>query len=531
MEQTNEKIYKNRMLILINVVLLTFMASLDSSIVNVALPKMSELLSTSSEAIAWVVTVYLLVIVGTILIFGRLGDIIGKSRVFLYGIVVFTIGSLGCGISNSLLLLIIFRAVQALGAAAAMATNQGIITQVFPSNERGKALGISGTFVALGAMAGPPIGGFIVNSLSWKYIFLINVPVGIFVYLLGLKTLPKQQAKICSSYVPQQQANDCSSYVHDNKQDNDLSYVQQQKVRIASHSDVQSRTTTGETLDWRGSVLFIISIISLFLSLILGNDYGYRQPLILLGFALFLLTFILFIRLERRTAVPLLQLELFHNKLFSLSIFCSFLSFVASSSSTIILPFYLQNTLKYSPAFTGIILMVAPILLAVVAPVSGYLSDKIGSEFLTFLGLTINGAGMFLMSTLTQHSELTVLILFIAIMSLGNGLFQSPNNSLTMSNAPRNMLGISGSVNALVRNLGMISGVSLAVLILYSRMSLKIGYNVSNYVEGRDDIFIYGMRGVYLIAALVCTFGALLTAFRLYNRKRKQKTDMTHGQA
>lgn len=519
MEQTNEKIYKNRMLILINVVLLTFMASLDSSIVNVALPKMSELLSTSSEAIAWVVTVYLLVIVGTILIFGRLGDIIGKSQVFLYGVMVFTIGSLGCGISNSLLLLIIFRAVQALGAAAAMATNQGIITQVFPSNERGKALGISGTFVALGAMAGPPIGGFIVNSLSWKYIFLINVPVGIFVYLLGLKTLPKQRRANNPSSYAQQRANNSSSY------------IQQREVRIASHSDVQSRTNTGDALDWRGSVLFIISIISLFLSLILVNDYGYRQPLILLGFILFLLTFILFIRLERRTAVPLLQLQLFHNKLFSLSIFCSFLSFVASSSSTIILPFYLQNTLRYSPAFTGIILMVAPILLAVVAPVSGYLSDKIGSEFLTFLGLTINGVGMFLMSTLTQHTDLIVLILFIAIMSLGNGLFQSPNNSLTMSNAPRNMLGISGSVNALVRNLGMISGVSIAVLILYSRMSLKIGYNVSNYVEGRDDVFIYGMRGVYLAAALVCAFGALLTAFRLYNRKRKQQVDMTNGQA
>lgn len=473
MDQTNEKIYKNRHLILINVVLLTFMSTLDSSIVNVALPKMSQLLSVSSEAIAWVVSVYLLVIVGAILIFGRLGDIVGKTRIFLYGVLGFTIGSLMCGLSGSFFMLIVSRCIQALGAAAAMATNQGIITQVFPANERGKALGITGTFVALGSMAGPPVGGFIVNSFNWEYIFLINVPIGIMVYIMGLRILPK------------------------------------------------SKGTTGEPLDIKGSVLFVISIASLFLSLILGESYGYGNPLIAGGFVLFLVTFVLFIQLERRTEVPLLQLKLFQNGLFSLSIFCSFVSFVAISGSSIILPFYLQNTLKYSPAFTGIILMASPVILAVVAPVSGHLSDKIGSEFLTFLGLMLTGTGLYLMSTLTENTGLGVLLAYIMIMSVGNGLFQSPNNSLTMSTAPKNMLGISGSVNALIRNMGMISGISMSVLILYNRMSSKIGYHVSDYVDGRDDVFIYGMKGVFIIAALICAFGALLTAFRLYSQRKR----------
>ncbi|MDF2845768.1 MAG: drug resistance transporter, EmrB/QacA subfamily [Herbinix sp.] len=472
MEQSTEVVYKNRMIILINVVLMTFMATLDSSIVNVALPEMSKHLSVSTEAIAWVVTSYLLVIVGTILVFGRLGDLKGKTRVFQLGIVIFTLGSLLCGISNSFIILIIARGIQGLGAAATMATNQGIITHVFPSNERGRALGISGTFVALGSLAGPPLGGVIVDALNWKFIFLINVPIGIIVYLLGIKILPR------------------------------------------------TKNISSEKLDVKGATLFAVSIVSLFMSLILGEEQGYQQPIILAGFLLFLITFIVFIVVEKRTEVPLLQLSLFKNRLFTLSIFCAFTSFIAISSSTIIMPFYLQYTKAYSPLFTGLILMVYPLILAVVAPVSGYLSDKIGSEFLTFVGLSLNAVGLFLMSTLHATSSLIHLILFVALMSIGNGLFQSPNNSLIMSNAPTHMLGISGSINALIRNLGMISGISIAVLILYGRMSHKIGYKVSDYVTGRDDVFIYGMKGAYLTAACICLFGAVLTAIRLINRRR-----------
>ena len=472
MEQTNT--YKNRMLILFNIVLMTFMATLDSSIVNVALPTMSDQLSISTEAISWVVSTYLIVIVGTILIFGRLGDIHGKTNVFHYGVIAFTFGSLLCGIANSFPFLIIARAIQALGASATMANNQGIITHVFPSNERGKALGISGTFVALGSMAGPPVGGFIVSSLSWNYIFLINVPIGIFVFILGLKVLPK------------------------------------------------SEKSREEKLDAMGALLFAIAIVALFYSLITGEDKGYHSPVILGGFLIFLVTFVIFLFVEKRTQAPLLPLDLFKNKLFSLSIFCAFISFVAISSNTIIQPFYLQNTLKYSPAFTGLIMIVYPLILSVVAPFSGNLSDKIGSEFLTFLGLVLNSIGLFLMATLNESSKLPVLIIFIVISAIGNGMFQSPNNSLTMSNAPHNKLGICGSVNALIRNLGMIVGISLSILILYGRMSRKLGYTVSNYVAGRDDVFIYGMRGAYITAASICALGAILTAIRLYKYPHKK---------
>lgn len=472
MEQINDKIYKNRMIILINVVLMTFMATLDGSIVNVALPTMADRLSVSTESIAWVVTSYLIVISGSILIFGRLGDIKGKTKVFQYGIIVFTLGSLLCGISNSLMLLIIARAVQAIGAAATMANNQGIITQVFPANERGRALGISGTFVALGSMAGPPIGGIMISHLSWNFIFLINVPIGIIVFLLSMKNLPK------------------------------------------------SNKNSGETLDTKGAVLFAICVVSLFSSLIIGEDYGYHNPVILAGFVVSLVCFLIFIQIEKRTEYPMLQLSLFHNKLFSLSIFCAYISFVSINSTMIIQPFYLQNVMKYTPAATGLIMIVYPLVMSMVAPASGYLSDKIGSEFLTFLGLVANSTGLFLMATLNEHSALHTMIIFIVIMSLGNALFQSPNTSLIMANAPRNMLGISGSVNALIRNLGMISGTSLAILILYGRMSSRLGYKVTTYISGKDDVFVYGMRGAYITAACISALGALLTALRLYRMRK-----------
>lgn len=470
-----EIIYKNRMLMLLNLVMMTFMATLDASIVNVALPIMAKKLSVSTEAISWVVTSYLMVITTTILLFGKLGDLLGKIKVFKIGIGLFGLGSLMCGLADSFIFLVVSRVFQAIGAAAAMANNQGIITQVFPRNERGRALGIAGMAVAFGSLTGPALGGLIVSVFNWQYIFLINVPITIFTLLMGNRVLPKNENK------------------------------------------------SSEKFDLKGAFLVIIVILILFGTMLYGEEIGYTHPLIIAGAVITVLSMALFIRVEKREPVPLLELSIFNNALFSLSLLCAFFTFVAISCSNIIQPFYLQNVLGLSPSFAGMILMIYPLILAVVAPLSGYISDIIGSEFLTFLGLLLTSTGLFLMSTLNQDSKIWVMIAFVALMSAGNGLFQSPNNSLIMSSVPMNRLGIAGSINALVRNLGMVFGISFSTALLYNRMGHKLGYNVSSFISGQEGAFIYGMRIVYIIAGIICLAGALLTAYRLYSMRSRIK--------
>jgi len=462
---------KRRWIIMLVVVLLTFMATLDSSIVNIALPVMSKKMGVDSSKIQMVVVSYLLVIVSTILIFGKLGDMIGKSRVFKGGIFLFVVGSLLCGITNSLSLLVAARILQGIGASACMANNQGIITETFPANKRGKALGVIGTFVALGALVGPPLGGFITHVSSWQNIFLINVPVGIVTFFMALKILPNETIK--------------------------------HKFKI----------------DWIGAFLFALSVIPLFY--VLTNWECFDTDSFKMGSLLILslVSFIVFIIFEINHKEPLLHLELFKNKLFSISILAAFISFISIFCAIIIIPFYLQDVKSLSPADAGIIMSAYPLVLAFAAPLSGIFSDKIGSEILTFIGLTTTSAGLFMMSFLTDSSSISALVISIIVMSLGNGIFQSPNNSIVMSQAPKNKLGIAGSINSLVRNFGMVFGVTLSTALLYEMMSYKIGYKVTNYIPDRSDIFIYGMKVVFIAAGFLSLFGALLTALRLIKSK------------
>ena len=258
--------------IFIIIISATFMSTLDGSIVNVALPNMAKALGVTTSQIQYVVTSYLIVISGVILIFGRLGDMFGKTKMFKFGLMLFTLGSLFCGITKSFPVLILARVVQAVGAAGTMANNQGIITQVFPRNERGKALGLIGTAVALGSLVGPGLGGVIVGATSWEYIFLINVPIGIVALFYAVKLLPKPTKK------------------------------------------------SDEKIDIVGATLFIFTIVPLFVALNEGINLGFTSPLIMGGFIVAALSFCAFIILERKLEAPLIELDIFKNKLFSLII-------------------------------------------------------------------------------------------------------------------------------------------------------------------------------------------------------------------
>ncbi|PKM71810.1 MAG: MFS transporter, partial [Firmicutes bacterium HGW-Firmicutes-17] len=325
----------------------------------------------------------------------------------------------------------------------------------------------------LGSLVGPGLGGIIVGTSSWEYIFLINVPVGVVVLFFAIKLLPRSNKKAT------------------------------------------------DRLDMLGAALFMLSIVPLFVALGQVPSLGFGNPLILTAFMVSILSFIAFIRVEQKRESPLIPLEIFKNKLFSLSVFCAFIAFVGLFCYSIIQPFYLQDVMAYSPEQAGVIMMIFPLILMVLAPVSGHVSDKIGSELLTFIGLLLISLGLFLMSNLTEQSSLMTLVIFIVVISVGMGLFQSPNNSLIMSTVGRHQLGIAGSINALVRNMGMVCGIALATTLLYSSMSAELGYRVTDYVVGQNVAFINGMRTVYIVAAVICLIGAVLTLLRLLRKKSR----------
>lgn len=460
--------------ILFTVLIMTFMVTLDGSIVNVALPVMSGELNASMGDIEWVASIYLVVTCATILIFGRLGDMIGKVRIFQIGVILFTIGSLLCSISGTLPLLIGARVVQGLGSAAALANNQGIITESFPPDERGKALGFVSTFVALGSMTGPTLGGMILTVLPWTYIFLINIPVGVLSFLIGLRTLPnKKPAK-------------------------------------------------PGRLDAKGSVLLLLSILLLFGSFTLLQN-GVSLPIIIgiIAGAVFLA---LFIMVEKRMDDPLVSIGIFKNKMFSLNLFTMLTAFIAIGANNIIMPFYLQDARQFSPGMAGLLMTVIPLITAVMGPISGTMSDHIGSELPTMIGLIFTTVGLALMTMLGIDTTIAVIILFLAVIAVGSALFQSPNNSLVMGSVSRDELGLVGSLAGLVRNMGMSVGITAGTSLLYSRMSDMAGYRVTNYIPDQPDVFLYGLRSVYIMLAVVVFVGALLTIIRfVYARKQERK--------
>ncbi|MEA4863301.1 MAG: MFS transporter [Victivallaceae bacterium] len=458
---------------LVVVVAMSFMATLDASIVNIALPVMSQSLSEPLSAIEWVIASYVMIICSTLLMFGRLGDIVGKSRVFSCGTLLFTVGSLLCGFCSSLVPLIVCRFIQGLGASAYMANNQGIVTQLYPREGRGKALGVLAASVALGTMVGAPLGGFIVSVLSWNYIFYIAVPVGVVFYVLGLKYLPED------------------------------------KMSVKRHFDVP------------GAVMQFVGTMLLFGALIRAQQTGFSDPYIMGAILASLVLTVMFVWYEARHEQPLLDVGMFRDGLFSLSLVCAFVSFVCIASYTLLFPFYFQNTLGMLPSTAGLLMMTAPFIVAMLAAFCGMLADRIGSELMTMIGLAIMSVSFLLMSWLDVQSPIWFSVLFLAVMAVGQALFQPANNSIIMSSCPKNKLGIGGSINALVRNLGQYVGVVLSTTLLYCFMSGKIGYAVSDYIYGRDEVFVYGMKRVYLILMAVCLAGTLLTVYRLVRAGRR----------
>lgn len=464
--QEDPVVQKNRWWILVSVAMFTFMSTLDSSIVNIALPTISKDLAVPMNKAEWVVSIYLMIVCACLLLFGKIGDSFGKIKVYRIGTIVFTLGSLMCGFNHSLTMLLFGRAVQGLGASMTMATNTGITTEVFPMKERGRALGAIGAFVSLGSIAGPGIGGLILSHFSWSYIFWINVPVGILTILIGEKFLPK-----------------------------DL-------------------TMSKKKIDWLGFVTFAVTIMSFFGAVFIGQEVGYIHILPLSLLVVAIVFFVSFIQVEKQKEDPLLVFSILRNKMFTMSLITALLIFSANFFVNVVMPFYLQNARGLTASYAGLLMMVFPFLMVIGSPLSGYLTDQIGPQKLVLIGLTMLSVTQLMYIFMNQTSPILYYILATAIMGMGNALFQSPNNTIVMSSVEKENLGVAGSMNSFARNLGMVIGIALSTTILYSGMSASYGQRVTTYINGRPDIFIFGMRVTFVASLLICIVALAISLVR-----------------
>ncbi|MFC4651371.1 MFS transporter [Lactococcus nasutitermitis] len=451
------------------------MSTLDGSIVNIALPTMARELHASTSQITWVVTVYLIVISAVILIFGRLSDLIGKTRIFKIGLIIFTIGSFLAGLNfgMGLAFLLVARVIQALGASMMMATSFGIVATIFPPETRARALSINSMFVSVGSIAGPALGGLILQVASWNYIFWLNVPVGIIAYLLGSRVLPTEKG--------------------------------QGNVR---------------DVDLFGGAQMAAVITVLFLSLNFGSTLGWTSPWILGGAIIGILLLISFIRTENHKEKPMLDLNIFKTKLFSMSIITALLNFTAGMFVSILMPFYLQDFRVISPGLAGIIMMAYPAAMLITSPIAGVLSDKYDKELITFVGISGIIVAMICYLFIGDGTSILFVIIALAVHGGAAGVFQSPNNALVMSTVERKYLGIAGSVNSLGRNIAFALGTSLATISLFLAMSTIAGQHITTYVANRPQLFLDGLHIAFFVSLVLVIVTWILGLVRLIGNKK-----------
>jgi EmrB/QacA subfamily drug resistance transporter len=434
-----------------------FMATLDGSIVNVALPTLTDYFKTDITTIEWVVMAYLVTITSLLLSLGRISDMIGRKVIFAGGLAVFTLGSGLCAFSTTEGQLILFRIFQGIGAAMLMATGIAIITHAFPPRERGRAMGLIGTVVAIGSMTGPVLGGFLIQTVGWQSIFYINIPVGIVGTIMAFKVL---------------------------------------------HADEKSK---GQEFDIPGALTLFVSLIALLLALSEGQEKGWGSSFIISLFILSLAIFIIFINIELRAKQPVLDFRHFRNRPFAAANISALISFMAMYSIILLMPFLLQDELKYSPQDVGIVFMAVPLVMSVVSPLSGWLSDRTNSHVLSSIGIGIAALSILSLGYLNDSSSFTEVAFRLSLLGLGMGLFQPPNNSIIMGSLPKEQLGIAAGIMGTMRNMGMVIGVAVSGAV-FSNRYVFYGNNESSFLPAFHDTFV--------VSAIICGIAVVVSLVR-----------------
>ena len=436
---------ERKWLVLAAVMLGSVMGPIDASVVNVVLPTIAEVFGTGISTAQWVPMVYLLMISSLLLTYGRLGDMHGYRAVYLAGLAGFAASSAVCGLSGSIGMLIAARAVQGVTAGMMMAVGPAIIVDTFPASERGRALGINATSIAIGLAIGPTLGGFIAAYLGWRFIFFINIPIGAAALLIASRILPEGEPR------------------------------------------------PGQSLDLAGAGSAFVGLFSFLLLVNRWQAMGGPQRF---GIAIVMLAALaVFIRTELTVPQPMLDLRIFSIRTFTFANLSAMLNFMSQYILVFLTPFYLQQVMGYTPDRIGMVMVAFPLAVLLVAPVSGALSDRIGTRAPAALGAGVCALALFLMA----RGE--GLLGCLALFGLGTGLFQSPNNSAVMGSTPKKYLGVGSAVLATVRNVGMVLGIAVGGAVLAWRMPVYGGLTEAAF----HDAYIVGaiLTGIAAVTSLV----------------------------
>lgn len=450
--------------------LFTVMANLDSSIVNIALPTLSRDFKIPTSMAAYTVIIYMVVMSGLLVLGGRLGDIISKSRIFKYGMYVFTFGSLLASISPNFDFLQIARIVQAIGASATLANSYGLISQIFPPATRGKAMGFNTLFISGGFIIGPALGGLLLQHFIWQSIFMINLPIGVIAIIMGTLFLPRKQ----SGKMPKQ-------------------------------------------FDWLGAVLLFFNISAFILFLEMGQTIGFSSLIVIEMVVGFVVVGIWFVIHEQRHPFPLLDMSIFKIREFTLTLFALVFVMMTNSFFDIVFPFYLQSILKWSVGTAGLMMIVFPAVMAIVAPLGGGLGDHFDRVKIAVIGACLLVIAQLIYMTFGLTTTVAWMIGVSAVNGIGTGFFVANNTTLIMAQIPRPQLGVAGAVQSLLTNIGQVLGVVFANLSLYMTTSVKAGRRITTIPNNHPEWFISGMHIAFGLTAL---FSVLALILVLRSRQR-----------
>jgi EmrB/QacA subfamily drug resistance transporter len=464
----------NGLVAVLTVAVGTFMASLDTSVVNIALPVIQNSFHVTISIVEWVITTYLLVVSSLLLMFGRLSDLYGHRKMFISGFMVFVSGSLFCGLSVNIVMLIISRVIQALGAGMLFSAGPAIITDAVQPEKRGRAFSITAITVAVALCTGPVLGGYLTTIFGWQSIFFINLPIGITGIILACKNIPDDIKKISAPF------------------------------------------------DITGSILIFTALILILLPLNIADRLN-LSALIYCMLGMGFLLIIIFIFFEKKNAHPILDTSLFKNRVFSASIVALIFNFMAMFILAFLAPFYLEKLRMFSPATTGLLYLPMPIAAIIMAPVSGIIYDRFGSRYICTAGMLFMTAGIFLSSFLNTGTTFTYIIISMIITGLGLGMFQTSNTSAIMGSVPQQNRGTASGILATMRNIGMILGVAVAGALFSINFKNANVFYSSKGLRGSplyQASFVYALHFAFIVAGI---FGLLALVASLVKGNEKGK--------